>query len=91
MALTSRSAILDLNKVCGGHPATIAIAAKGKSTINMNSIHGGKIVFARGLGFDGNVNVSGTWKAFTNGFVNVNGTWKELDELNTNVSSTWKQ
>ena len=34
MALTSRSAILDLNKVCGGHPATIAIAAKGKSTIN---------------------------------------------------------
>ena len=91
MALTSRSAILDLNKVTGGHPATVVITAKGKSTINMNSIHGGQIVFARGLGFDGNVNVSGTWKAFTNGFVNVNGTWKELDELNTNVSSTWKQ
>ena len=57
----------------------------------MNNISGGLPIFARGLGFDGNVNVSGTWKAFTNGFVNVNGTWKELDELNTNISNTWKQ
>tara|TARA_R100001015_G_C4622882_1_gene180494 strand:+ start:1496 stop:1768 length:273 start_codon:yes stop_codon:yes gene_type:complete len=90
MTLPTRASILDLNKVTGGQPATV-VAAKGKSTINMNSIHGGQIVFARGLGFDGNVNVSGTWKAFTNGFVNVNGTWKELNELNSNINGTWKQ
>ena len=91
MALTSRSSLLKLNKITGGLPSEFVIAAKGKSTTNMNSISGGLPIFARGLGFDGNVNVSWTWKAFTNGFVNVNGTWKELDELNTNVSSTWKQ
>ena len=90
MTLPTRASILKLNQTVGGQPATVVVAAKGKSTINMNSIHGGQIVFARGLGFDGNVNVSGTWKAFTNGFINVNGTWKELDELKNNISDTWK-
>lgn len=90
MALVSRSTILGLNAVSGGIPTTQRIAAKGKSTTNLNSLSGGVPMFARGLGFDGNVNVSGTWKAFTNGFVNVNGTWKELDELNTNVNGSYK-
>lgn len=90
MALTSRSNLLKLNKISGGIPAIVPIAAKGKSLINLNSISGGIPIFARGLGFDGNVNVSGTWKAFTNGFINVNGTWKELDELKNNISDTWK-
>ena len=90
MALTTRSQILNLNKVSGGYPSEVTVAAKGKSTINMNSVSGGYPIFARGLGFDGNVNVSGNWKAITNGFVNVNGTWKEINELNPNISSTWK-
>ena len=90
MALTTRSQILNLNKVTGGYPSAVSVAAKGKSTINMNSVSGGYPIFARGLGFDGNVNVSGNWKAITNGFVNVNGTWKEINELNPNISSTWK-
>lgn len=90
MALTTRSQILNLNKVTGGYPSAVAVAAKGKSTTNMNSVNGGYPIFARGLGFDGNVNVSGTWKAFTNGFINVNGTWKELNELDVNKTGTWK-
>jgi len=90
MTLPTRASILRLNQTVGGQPA-ILVRAKGKTKINMNSINGGQIVFARGLGYDGNINVSGTWKAFTNGFINVNGTWKELDELNSNISGTWKQ
>tara|TARA_R100000458_G_C8229065_1_gene211304 strand:+ start:257 stop:532 length:276 start_codon:yes stop_codon:yes gene_type:complete len=90
MALTSRSAILDLNKVCGGQPAVGVITAKGKSRLNMHNVYAGQIITARGLGFEGNVNVNGTWKPFTNGYINVNGTWKELDQLKNNISDAWK-
>ena len=90
MALTTRSKILNLNKVSGGYPSAVAVAAKGKSTINMNNVSGGYPIFARGLGFNGYGKVNNDWKSFTNGYIKVNGTWKELNELNPNVSGTWK-
>ena len=90
MALTTKSQILNLNKVTGGYPSAVAVAAKGKSTTNMNSLSGGYPMFARGLGFNGYGKVNNDWKSFTNGYIKVNGTWKELNELNPNVSGTWK-
>ena len=89
MSLQSRSNLLNLATLDGGLPYT-KVMPKGRSPFGLNTLDGGIPVFYRGLGFDGNVNVSGTWKAFTNGYVNVNGTWKELDELDSNISSTWK-
>ena len=89
MSLKSRSNLLHLATVDGGLPYT-KVMAKGKTNFGLNNVDGGLLVFYQGLGFDGNVNVSGTWKALTNGYVNVNGTWKEIDELDSNVSGTWK-
>ncbi len=89
MSLQSRSNLLNFSSLDGGLPYT-KVMPKGRSPFGLNTLDGGIPVFYRGLGFDGNVNVSGTWKAFTNGYVNVNGTWKELDELDSNISSTWK-
>ena len=89
MSLQSRSNLLNLSSSDGGLPYT-KVMPKCRSPFSLNTLDGGLPVFYRGLGFDGNVNVSGTWKAFTNGYVNVNGTWKELDELDSNISGTWK-
>ena len=91
MALTSKSSLLQLNKISGGIPAIIPIAPKGKSLTNLNSVSGGVPVFALGaFNFNGHVNVNGTWKSLTGGYINVNGTWKELDVLHTNVNGSYK-
>ena len=89
MSLKNRSNLLNFSSVDGGLPFT-KVMPRGISPLGLDVVDGGLPVFYRGLGFDGNVNISGTWKAFTNGYVNVNGTWKELDELDFNISGTWK-
>ena len=63
MSLKSRSNLLHLATVDGGLPYT-KVMARGKTNFGLNNVDGGLPVFYQGLGFDGNVNVSGTWKAF---------------------------
>lgn len=87
---TTRASLLRLNNTNGGFPCDGVVQSQGKQTHLLNEINGGFPIFSRGIGFDGHVNVNGTWKSFDKGFVNVNGTWKDLDELQTNINTTYK-
>ena len=87
MSLTTKPSLLRGDHVHMGMPFCTIIARVGS---NYDHINMGMPMYARGLGFDGSVNVSGTWKQLENGWVNVSGTWKELSDLESNISSTWK-
>ena len=87
--MLNKNQLTNLSTVHGGVPYT-NIQVRGRTTPTLSTIVGGLPVFYIGLGFDGHVNVNGTWKSFTNGYVNVNGVWKDLDEGYTNVNSSYK-
>ena len=88
MSLTSKADLLRLAHVNMGMPS-IPVIARGESSYD--HINMGMPMYARGLGFDGSVNVSGTWKELEQGWINVSGTWKELNRLESNISGTWKE